>query len=313
MTATSRGPEVPLTRAALDAGFERHLAGERGLSAHTVRAYLGDVATLMEHLGQDDPDADVDLSRLDLVTLRSWLAGQQARGLSRSTLARRAAAVRAFGAWLARTGRVDIDPTQRLRSPRPDRHLPTVLGVESVERLLDAAAGRAQAGTAVHVRDLAALELLYASGLRVGELVSLDVGSVDLDELTVCVVGKGDKERVVPLGRPAGDAVRRWTQVRHELVGHPGERALFVGVRGSRIDARTVRAVLHRATALAGVTDVAPHGLRHTAATHLLAGGSDLRSVQEILGHSSLATTQRYTHVSPERLRSVFTQAHPRA
>ncbi|MGC5626743.1 tyrosine recombinase XerC [Georgenia sp. Z1344] len=301
-------------RGELLAGFERHLAGERGLSAHTVRAYLGDVTTLLVHLGHADDDSEVDLTAIDLTDLRSWLAGQRSEGLARSTLARRAAAVRSLGAWLARSGRVDVDPAQRLRSPRPDRHLPTVLGVDAVEQLLGSAAERAEDGDPTHLRDHAALELLYATGLRVGELVSLDLGAVDLAERTVRVVGKGNKERVVPLGVPAAEAVRRWTdEGRPSLPVRAGERALFVGVRGSRIDARTVRGMLHRATALAGVADLAPHGLRHSAATHLLAGGSDLRSVQEILGHSSLATTQRYTHVSPERLRSVFTQAHPRA
>ncbi|MGC5617468.1 tyrosine recombinase XerC [Georgenia sp. Z1491] len=320
MTGTNAGADCVgtsapgVTRAELLAGFERHLGRERGLSAHTVRAYLGDVTTLLAHLGHSDDDSDVDVSALSLAGLRSWLAQQSSEGLARSTLARRAAAVRSFGAWLARSGRVEVDPAQRLRSPRPDQHLPTVLGVDAVERLLSSAEERAADGDATHLRDHAALELLYATGLRVGELVSLDVGDVDLAEHTVRVIGKGDKERVVPLGVPAAEAIQRWLgDGRPALPVRAGERALLVGVRGGRIDARTVRGMLHRATALAGVADLAPHGLRHSAATHLLAGGSDLRSVQEILGHSSLATTQRYTHVSPERLRSVFSQAHPRA
>ena len=295
------------------AAFARHLRAERGLSEHSVRAYVGDVATLAEHLGLEE-DSPPDLGHLDLATLRAWLANQRSRGLARSTLARRTAAIRAFGAWLADTGRIEVDPTQRLRSPRPDKHLPTVLGIESIDSLLEVAKELATDGGAVHLRDHAVLELLYATGLRVGELVSLDLDGLDLGERTVRVVGKGNKERVVPMGRPAADAARLWIETgRPELLGDGASHALFLGARGGRMDARIVRGVLQRLTALAGVQDIGPHALRHSAATHLLAGGSDLRSVQEILGHSSLATTQRYTHVSPERLRSVFAQAHPRA
>ncbi|PFG38493.1 integrase/recombinase XerC [Georgenia soli] len=290
--------------------FGRHLRLQRNLSPHTVRAYLGDVTSLLAHLQQHD----VALTDLDLTVLRSWLVGQQRRGMSRSTLARRVAAVRTFCTWAARAGHLSTDVGARLRSPRPDRHLPVVLGVEDAAGLLGTAEERARDDDPVHLRDWAALELLYATGVRVSELVGIDVDDLDDAERTVRVRGKGDKERVVPFGLPALRAVTAWRERGRPRLGNPASGpALFLGARGGRLDPRTLRGVLHRLTAVAGVHDLAPHGLRHTAATHLLAGGSDLRTVQEVLGHSSLATTQRYTHVTPERLRAAYTQAHPRA
>lgn len=291
-------------------GFGRHLSLQRNLSAHTVRAYLGDVTSLLEHLHE----RGTDLADLDLTALRSWLVGQQRRGMSRATLARRVAAVRTFCTWATRAGHLRSDVGARLRSPRPDRHLPAILGVEDAAGLLRTAEELAGDDDPVRLRDWAALELLYATGVRVSELVGTDVTDVDLAERTVRVTGKGDKERVVPFGVPAGRAVAAWLdRGRPRLTGRASGKALFLGARGARLDPRTVRGVLHRLTAAAGVHDLAPHGLRHSAATHLLAGGSDLRTVQEVLGHSSLATTQRYTHVTPERLRAAYTQAHPRA
>ena len=186
-----------------------------------------------------------------------------------------------------------------------------MLSAKSAERLLEYA--KVAADSALQVRDWAALELTYAAGLRVAEVVSLDVRGIDLERRTMRVIGKGNKERVVPFGRPAAEAVEAWLARRPELASESSGDALFLGARGGRVDPRTLRESLHRLTAQAGVKDVAPHGLRHSAATHLLEGGSDLRTVQEILGHSSLQTTQRYTHVTPERLRAAFTQAHPRA
>jgi integrase/recombinase XerC len=291
-------------------GFGRHLSLQRNLSAHTVRAYLGDVSSLLEHLEEHGSE----LADLDLTVLRSWLVGQQRRGMSRATLARRVAAVRTFCTWAARAGYLSSDVGARLRSPRPDRHLPVILAVEDAAGLLRTAEERAGDDDPVHLRDWAALELLYATGVRVSELVGTDVADVDLAERTARVTGKGDKERVVPFGIPAGRALDAWlTRGRPHLLTPGSGQALFLGARGGRLDPRTLRGVLHRLTAVAGVHDLAPHGLRHSAATHLLAGGSDLRTVQEVLGHSSLATTQRYTHVTPERLRAAYTQAHPRA
>ncbi|KHL15824.1 integrase/recombinase XerC [Mumia flava] len=298
--------------------YERHLAAERGLSDHTVRAYRGDLDQLAAHAVArrvTDPGA------LGLADLRSFLAAQQVRGRSRSTLARRAAAVRRFTAWMVRTGRADADPGAHLASPRRHRELPGVLKDGDVRALLDAAARRCEdeetggdpAARAVAVRDLAILELLYATGIRVAELCSLDVDDLDRQRGVVRVLGKGAKERSVPFGAPAAHALDRWLACRPDLAVHGGP-AVFVGRRGGRIDPRTVRRTVHaRLEDVDGAPDLGPHGLRHTAATHLLEGGADLRSVQELLGHASLATTQVYTHVSSERLRAAYRLAHPRA
>lgn len=291
--------------------FGEHLALQRGLSTHTVRAYQGD----LRHLNAFARDRGcASLEQADLAVLRAWLASMVASGRSRATLARRVAAVRAYFAWARRTGRVPDDPSLRLASARIPVALPSVLDVEPMARMLDAARARADDGDPLHLRDWAALELLYATGARVGELAGADVDDVDLAQRMLRVLGKGSKERVVPFGVPAAGAVTAWlTAGRPQLAVAGSGPALFLGRRGRRVDQRQLRTVAHDVAALAGVADVAPHALRHSAATHLLAGGSDLRSVQEVLGHASLATTQRYTHVSAERLRDSFRQAHPRA
>jgi integrase/recombinase XerC len=291
--------------------FADHLALQRGLSAHTVRAYLGDVTHLLQYAdGRDCPTLD----DVDLPVLRGWLASMVTGGLSRATIARRSAAVRVFFAWAQRTGRVRDDPALRLASARTPAHLPTVLDVEPAARMLEVARTRADSGDPIHLRDWSALELLYATGARVGEVAGADVDDVDLAQRTLRVLGKGGKERVVPFGVPAARALQAWlTDGRPALAVDGSGPALYLGRRGRRADQRQLRAASHDVARLAGVADVAPHALRHSAATHLLAGGSDLRSVQEVLGHASLATTQRYTHVSAERLRASFRQAHPRA
>ncbi|MFI2752759.1 tyrosine recombinase XerC [Cellulomonas sp. P22] len=293
------------------ADFAVHLRAQRGLSEHTVRAYLSDVEHLLAYAGRHGRP---EVGSIDLGVLRGWLASMAAAQRSRSTLARRGAAARTFFEWAARTGRVAADPALRLASARAAQHLPTVLAVDAAARLLDVARTRADDADPVHLRDWAALELLYATGARVGEICGADVDDVDLDERTLRVVGKGDKERVVPFGLPAADAVGAWlVRGRPALATADSGAALLLGRRGARVDQRRLRAVSHEISALAEVDDIAPHALRHSAATHLLQGGSDLRSVQEVLGHASLATTQRYTHVTAERLRSSFQQAHPRA
>ncbi len=299
---------------ALD-GFLAHLAHQRGLSAHTRRAYRADVAALLRYAARHGA---ADLEKLDIALLRGWLAAQAERGLARATLARRGAAARAFLRWAYRTGLVATDPSARLASPKVPRTLPTVLSPEAAARLLDLA--RDDAGAAepddrpAALRAWAAAELLYGSGIRVGELVAVDVGDVDPSERLVRVLGKGGKERVVPFGVPAARAVTLWLdEGRPALARAATGPALLVGDRGGRWGQRQVRESVHRLAARAGVDDVAPHALRHSAATHLLAGGSDLRSVQEVLGHADLATTQRYTHVDAERLRRVYAQAFPRA
>jgi integrase/recombinase XerC len=306
-----------MTRASRDepavlAEYERHLVSERDLAPHTVRAYLADVSGLLEHaarLGTHDP-AD-----LDLRTLRSWLAHQQVTGHSRTTLARRATAVRVFTAWLARSGRMPTDVGASLRSPKARQTLPPVLRQDEARDLIAAAAALADDGSPVGLRDTAMLEVLYATGVRVGELVALDLDDVDRSRQVARVLGKGRKERTVPYGHPAARALELWLNRGRPFVVAPGAgAALFLGARGGRIDQRAVRTMVHRRIAeVPGAPDIGPHGLRHSAATHLLEGGADLRSVQELLGHASLATTQLYTHVSTDRLRQAYRQAHPRA
>ncbi len=303
---------LPEPMARVLADYERHLVAERDLTAHTVRAYLGDVTGILEHarrLGQTDP------AQLDLRTLRSWLAQQQSMGRSRTTVARRATAARVFTAWLARSGRAPTDVGASLGSPKAHRTLPAVLRADEASDLIAAAVAVADDGSALGLRDVAMLEVLYATGIRVGELVGLDVDDVDRERNVVRVLGKGRKERMVPFGRPAARALDFWVrQGRPLLVADGAGGALFLGARGRRIDQRAVRTLVHRRIAeVPGAPDIGPHGLRHSAATHLLEGGADLRSVQELLGHASLATTQRYTHVTTDRLRRAYQQAHPRA
>lgn len=294
------------------ADYEHHLGAERDLSAHSVRAYLTDLRGLAEHasrFGVDDP------AQLSLRTLRSYLATMQTLGKARTTLARRATSARVFTAWQARTGRAPTDAGALLASPKPHRELPVALRQSEVRELLDLTiAGLADEGV-TGLRDLAILELLYATGIRVGELVGADIDDVDRGRNVIRVFGKGSKERSVPFGGPAADALDLWmTNGRTAVRTAESGAALFLGTRGGRIDQRTVRRIVHRRIAgVEGLPDMGPHGLRHTAATHLLEGGADLRSVQEILGHSSLATTQIYTHVSNEHLRKAFKLAHPRA
>jgi integrase/recombinase XerC len=311
-TAEDQADVLPEAFARILGEYERHLVAERDLTQHSVRAYLGDIAGLLVHarrLGL----AGVD--ELDLRTLRSWLAKQQTMGLSRTTLARRATAARVFTGWLACTGRTPNDVGSALGSPRPHRTLPDVLRVDEATRLIGAATELADDGSPVGLRDVAMLELLYATGMRVGELCGLDVDDVDRDRNVVRVFGKGRKERTVPFGQPAAAAIDHWLGQGRAALARPGSGpALFLGARGGRIDQRAVRTLVHRRLAdVPGAPDLGPHGLRHTAATHLLEGGADLRSVQELLGHASLATTQRYTHVTTDRLRRAYQQAHPRA
>jgi integrase/recombinase XerC len=312
--------EADVTETELPEGFsevlvayERHLTSERDLTEHSVRAYRGDIGSLLEHasrLGMSEP------AQLDLRTLRSWLAKQQTLGRSRTTIARRATAARVFTAWLVREGRATTDVGASLRSPKAHRTLPPVLRADEAETLLAAtSAAAAEADGPLGRRDVAILELLYATGIRVGELTGLDTGDLDRQRNVVRVLGKGRKERTVPFGTPAAAALDVWLREgRPRLATDSTDDALFLGARGGRINQRAVRTLVHKSiAAVPGAPDLGPHGLRHTAATHLLEGGADLRSVQELLGHASLATTQLYTHVSTDRLRRAYQQAHPRA
>jgi integrase/recombinase XerC len=303
------------------AGFGRYLAAERGFSTHTVRAYLGDISDLLRHVqGAEGASgagaADLD-AVLDLAALRSWLARMSGQGQARATLARRAASARSFCAWLYRTGRMRTDVGLRLQAPRRAQSLPGVLKADQARDALAGAAVRSQVPGAdpVALRDVAMLELLYATGVRVGELCGLDLDDVDAERRTVRVLGKGSKERVVPFGVPAAEAMRSWlVRGRPALTCDDSPQAAFLGRRGGRIDQRQVRQVVHLALErVEGAPSLGPHGLRHSAATHLLDGGADLRSVQELLGHATLTTTQLYTHVSVDRLRASYRQAHPRA
>lgn len=302
-------------RADLD-GFERHLGSRRGLSPHTQRAYLADLTDLGDHLLAH---AARDFADADLRGLRAWLAALHARGAARTTVARRVSSVRTFYAWLHESGRVPHDPAAGLRSPKAARTLPPTLDRLAAAGLFEAleariAAAESDVDRALALRDAAMVEVLYSSGLRVSELCGMDDGDLDRERGLVRVLGKGAKERSVPLGAPASRAIDAWLAVRPRLVSAAPTRALFIGARGARIDPRVVRRVVHAALdAVPDAPDLGPHGLRHAMATHLLEGGADLRSVQELLGHSSLATTQIYTHVTNERLREAFRQAHPRA
>jgi integrase/recombinase XerC len=347
---------LPPSMAAPLAAFERYLRSERSLSPHTVRAYVGDVRSLLEHAARDGVR---EPGGLGLTQLRSWLADQHSSGGARATLARRGAAARAFTAFACRGGWLATDPGPQLGTLTTRRALPHVLRQDQIRAALDAAGQRAAAArtaaehaasatgdaaaqtapeaaapeaavpeaavpeaaaeaaaqSAVALRDAAVLELLYATGIRVSELCGLNAGSFDLGRRTVRVLGKGDKERTVPVGVPALRAVTRWLdEGRPVLATAASGPAVFLGVRGGRLDPRTARRIVHQRLREAGTDrDTGPHGLRHSAATHLLEGGADLRSVQEILGHASPATTQIYTHVSIERLKSGYRQAHPRA
>lgn len=312
-TRSAEVPESlpPSLLAVLDE-FADFLRLECGHSAHTVRAYRGDVNSLLSHASRMRV---VEVFGIDLGVLRSWLARLAATGNARNTVARRAAAARTFTAWAARRGLLTTDPGVVLGTPKSRRALPAVLRQDQARQLMELAGCAAGGRDPVGLRDRAVLELLYATGARVGELCALDVGDVDNGRRLVRVLGKGAKERSVPMTLPAVEAVEEWLRLgRPRLARAASGAALFLGVRGGRLDQRAARALVHRSLErVPGAPELGPHGLRHSAATHLLEGGADLRSVQELLGHATLATTQVYTHVSVERLRAIYEQAHPRA
>lgn len=298
-------------RAALEA-FARYLSAERAVSPHTLRGYLGDVRSLLSHASAEGA---IRLGDLELGTFRRWLGDQSQAGAARATLARRSASVRVFTAWALAEDLIVADPALRLTAPKREQALPGVLQAAQVTRLLATLDDAAAEGAPLSLRNRAIVELLYATGVRVGELAGLDIDDLDPDRRTLRVIGKGNKERTVPYGVPAALAVDDWLRRgRPQLAKGSSGPALFLGARGGRVDQRQVRAMVHDVFAGLGDTSASgPHALRHSAATHLLDGGADLRAVQEILGHSSLATTQIYTHVSVDRLRQSYQQAHPRA
>jgi integrase/recombinase XerC len=315
--------------------FAAHLSGELGRSPHTVRGYLADLRSLQAFLAEAGPASESEAGEgakqddgdpvsgtanesrgggygfedLDVLLVRGWLARSRDEGISRASLSRRVAAVRAFTRFLHREGVLETDPGPRLTAPTQQRSLPNVLNEEQAE----AALSQGPAETPVDLRRHAVVELLYATGVRVAELCALDLGDVDRARNTVRVLGKGAKERTVPVGTPALDALDAWlTGGRPDLATPASGAALLLGARGGRLGVRQAREDVHAYLRAAGV-DSGPHGLRHSAATHLLNGGADLRSVQEFLGHASPRSTQIYTHVSVERLRDTYRQAHPRA
>ena len=292
-----------------------YLRLSRRMSEHTIDAYLGDLRALLDYVGlRWGAPAGQFGQALTQRSIRSWLADTLASGGARSTIARHTAAIRNFTAWAVREEILASDPAAALTSPRADQRLPTPLDESEARTLINLARAEAVDGTPAQMRAWAILELTYACGLRVSEVCALDVSSLNREALTVRVLGKGNKERVVPYGPPAREALDHWlVRGRPQLVAQSSGEALFLGDRGGRIDPRVVRSMVHRMAAKAGVHDVAPHGLRHSTATHLLQGGADLRAVQEMLGHASLSTTQRYTHVDTARLSAIYQRAHPRA
>lgn len=306
-----REGDAPLSRATMLANFERYLTHTRAMSAHTVRAYLGDVDAAWEFIFADE---DFDPTQFTPRALRAWLADNTRSGHSRAAVARYASSLRAFSQWLRRHGHLDTDPTAKLKAAPIAQVLPATLTAAEAKRLLDSFLTRPDRAEPQLLRDRAIFEVLYATGVRVSELAALNLTDLNAGARTLRVWGKGGKERVVPYGQPAQLALRQWVEVgRPALLTPQSGQALFLGARGARIDPRVVRYRLTAACTYAQVPLISPHELRHSAATHMVEGGADLRAVQDLLGHSSLQTTQRYTHVDAKRLSAIVRQAHPRA
>jgi integrase/recombinase XerC len=286
--------------------FVDHLTLERNASKHTVRAYAEDLAQFLSH-ARAEAGRDVDPREVDHLLIRSFLARMHDRGLRKTSSARRLAALRSFFRWLCREGVLERNPARALLSPRVERHVPSHLDEAEVARLLEAP-GEGPGPS----RSRALLELLYGTGLRCAELVALDLEDVDLQNRMVRVLGKGQKERIVPFGTRAQAALREWITARGRLSA--ASSPLFVNLRGGRLTDRSVRTlVAQRIKHLALARRASPHTLRHSFATHLLERGADLRAIQELLGHASLSTTQRYTHVNTRQMLAIYKKTHPRA
>ncbi|MBV7364017.1 tyrosine recombinase XerC [Actinomycetaceae bacterium TAE3-ERU4] len=299
--------------------YRKFLALEKGLSQHTVRAYMSDVQDCLNTISGKELD-NFSLSSVTITDLRLWLGRELEDGIARSSLARKAASLRGFFSWAAKNRLVESNPAQSLQTPKLEKYLPTVLNQEQVRSLLKYAQkayalADGETDKAVALRCWAMAELLYATGIRISELVGLNVSDLNLSDLTVRVLGKGNKERVVPLGKPARYVLSLYLDYAFPFFREKSlsEGALFMGVKGKRLNQRAAREDIHVLATKAGVPDISPHALRHSAATHLLSGGADLRVVQDLLGHSSLQTTQRYTHVDQKRLTAAYLQAFPRA
>ena len=294
--------------------FVKYLSVEKNCSLNTVRTYRTDLELFLQFATNQGIKK---LSDIDLNIFRLWMADQKDKGSSNSTISRRSSTARVFSTWAFKKGLIKTDPAIRLISPKVNKTLPHVLGQKQATSLMQTSGNMEdeENSVAIRMRDHAILEVLYSSGLRVGELTGLDIKDIDFSRLTMRVIGKGNKERVVPFGQPAKQALKTYlAEARSEFVNEKSANALFIGTRGKRLDTRQVRRIVTNAILrVEGAPDISPHDLRHSAATHMLEGGADLRIVQELLGHSSLATTQKYTHVTIERLREVFANAHPRA
>lgn len=297
----------------LENGYVEHLRNVRNLSENSIRAYVADLESMITHVNQL---GITDFSALELNHLRSWLSKLQVKGGSRSSISRRVVSIRAFTYWAAKNGWLPRDIGRDLVAPKPERNLPEIMDIDNAAKAIQALEVRAtEEESPIAFRDLAVIEILYATGIRVSELVGLNIEDVDRTRNTIKVLGKGSKERVVPIGIPALRALDKYLEHgREKFANQDSGRALFLGGRGKRIDQRIVRTIVYNATGAVGNgIKLGPHAIRHSAATHLLEGGADLRTVQEILGHSSLSTTQIYTHVTQERLKKAYEQAHPRA
>lgn len=283
--------------------FINYLKVERNASAHTITNYLVDLNVFRDFMG------DKDIETVDHLVLRRFLADLRAKNYAKRTVARKLASLRSFFRFLFREGHIKKNPITAILTPKLDKKLPVFLDVEKIDRLLSAPTDKDSQG----LRDRALLETLYSTGIRVSELVGLDIGDIDFISGVVKVLGKGSKERIVPIGEPALAAIRKYTDKKEE--GKVRDKdAVFLNKGGRRLTDRSVRRILDKHIRTCSIAEkVSPHSLRHSFATHLLDRGADLRSVQELLGHMNLSTTQIYTHVTMERLKSVYDKAHPRA
>jgi len=294
-------------------GFIRYLSLERNMSPHTLRSYISDLSQFSEFLkkvSKKEVLGDEDLCHVDHMTIRAFLLDLYDRGISKASLARKVSTLRTFFNYLCRESLIVNNPVRLISTPKREKGLPRFLSVDEMDRLLNTPSG----GDILSIRDRAIMETFYSCGLRIGEIVALDLGDINLTDRLVRVKGKGRKERIVPIGSKAVDAIREYLSkcwMRNAGCG-AGDTPLFLNRYGKRITARSVHRIVDKYKKLCGLWDMTPHSIRHSFATHILDGGADLRSVQEMLGHVSLSTTQRYTHVSMDKLMEIYDRAHPR-
>ena len=295
-------------------GFIKYLSFERNVSPYTLKNYLSDLKQFGEFLGKvlkKDSLSVEDIHKIDHITIRAFLSNLCDRGISKSSLARKISALRTFFNYLCRDSGMMSNPGKMVSTPKKDRKLPRFLSVDEMDRLLKSPAGT----DVLSVRDKAILETFYSSGLRIGEIVSINIEDINFAERLIRVKGKGRKERIVPVGSKAVEAIKEYLKASSETrdaESHNSGPPLFLNKNGKRITTRSVHRIVEKYKKLSGLWDMTPHSIRHSFATHLLDGGADLRSVQEMLGHASLSTTQRYTHVSMDKLIEIYDKSHPR-